>query len=85
MTHEHTLGAVAGAIVEGPSRGRSVPSPKLTLEEDAGRTTSGLIGAIWQVRDNLSLDAGWRVARSDGGNCGSFVPASRGRFRSVRE
>jgi hypothetical protein len=41
------------------------PVAELTLEQDAGRTTSGLIGAIWQVRHNLSLDAGWRIARAE--------------------
>ena len=72
ITHDHTLGAVAGAIVEGPSRWAIRPVAELTLEQDAGRTTSGLIGAIWQVRHNLSLDAGWRVARSEGADVREF-------------
>jgi hypothetical protein len=72
ITHDHTLGALAGAIVEGPSRWAIRPVAELTLEQDAGRTTSGLIGAIWPVRHNLSLDAGWRVARSDGENLREF-------------
>jgi hypothetical protein len=72
ITHDHTLGAGAGAIVEGPSRWAIRPVAELTLEQDAGRTTSGLIGAIWQVRKSLSLDAGWRVARSEGADVLEF-------------
>jgi hypothetical protein len=30
-----------------------------------GRTFSGLIGAIWQVRDNLSFDVGVRRALTE--------------------
>jgi hypothetical protein len=66
MTHEHALAGAAGAIVEGPSHWTVRPVAELILEQDAGRTVSGLIGAIWQLRDNLSVDAGWRVARLDG-------------------
>jgi hypothetical protein len=72
ITHDHTLGAVAGAIVEGPSRWAIRPVSELTLEQDAGGRTSGLIGAIWQVRHDLSLDAGWRVARSAGEDLREF-------------
>jgi hypothetical protein len=66
MTHEHTLGAVAGAIVEGPSRWTVRPVAEVVLEQDDGRTVSSVVGAIWQVRKGLSLDLGWRVARADG-------------------
>ncbi len=72
ITHDHSLGAFAGAILEGPSKWLIRPVAELTLEQDARRTTSGLIGAIWQVRHNLSLDAGWRVARSDGDDLREF-------------
>jgi cbb3-type cytochrome oxidase subunit 3 len=72
ITREHSLGAFAGAIVEGPSNWVIRPVAEVTLEQDAGRTTSALIGAIWQVRHNLSLDAGWRVARSEGADVREF-------------
>ncbi len=72
ITHDHSLGAFAGAILEGPSKWLIRPVAELTLEQDVGRTTSGLIGAIWQVRDNLSLDVGWRVARSEGADVREF-------------
>ena len=66
MTHEHTLGAVAGAIVEGPSRWAVRPVAEAVLEQEDGRTVSGVVGAIWQVRKGLTLDLGWRVAHADG-------------------
>jgi hypothetical protein len=72
VTHDHRLGAFAGAIVEGPSRWAIRPVAEVTLEQDGGRTTSGLIGAIWQVRHNLSFDLGWRVARSEGADVREF-------------
>jgi hypothetical protein len=65
ITHEHTLGAVAGAIVEGPSRWAIRPVAEAVLEQDGGRTVSAVVGGIWQVRHGLSLDAGWRIARAD--------------------
>jgi hypothetical protein len=66
VTHEHTLGAMAGAIVEGPSRWAVRPVAEVVLEQDAGRTVSSVVGGIWQVRKGLSLDAGLRIARADG-------------------
>lgn len=72
VTHDHSLGAFGGAIVEGPFRWVIRPVAEVTVEQDAGRTMSGLIGAIWQVRHNLSLDAGWRVARSEGTDAREF-------------
>jgi hypothetical protein len=84
ITHDHNLGAFAGTIVEGPYKWVIRPVAEVTLEQDAGRTTSALIGAIWQVRHNLSLDAGWRVAWSEGADVREFVPALHGRFRSAQ-
>ena len=66
ITHEHTLGAVAGAILEGPSRWAVRPVAEVVVEQDAGRTVSSVVGGIWQVRKGLSLDAGLRIARADG-------------------
>jgi hypothetical protein len=72
ITHDHTLGAVAGTIVEGPSRWTIRPVAEMVLEENAGRTVSALVGGIWQVRKNLALDAGWRIARADGATLREF-------------
>jgi hypothetical protein len=72
ITHEHSLGGIASGIVEGPSRWAVRPVAEIVLEQNDGRSVSGVIGGIWQVRDKLSLDAGWRLARADGANSREF-------------
>jgi hypothetical protein len=72
ITHDHSLGAVAGAIVEGPSRWVIRPVAEAVLEQDAGRTISSVVGGIWQVRHGLSLDTGWRIARAEGATLREF-------------
>ncbi len=44
------------------------PVAEIFYEEELGQihTISGLIGAIWQVRDNLSFDIGFRHALMNG-------------------
>ena len=66
------MGAVAGAIVEGPSRWAIRPVAEAVLNQDVDRTVSGLVGGIWQVHHNLSLDAGWRIARTNGDTLREF-------------
>ncbi len=46
------------------------PSTKVFVEDeqDSPTTISGLVGAIWRVRDGLSFDAGLRLARAGGVN-----------------
>ena len=66
VTHDHRLAGLGGAIIEGPSRWVVRPVAEFLLEHDEVRTVSGLLGAIWKVRENLSLDVGWRVARRGG-------------------
>jgi hypothetical protein len=54
-----------GAIVEGP-RGWTVrPVAELFHAPEFGqqRTSSALVGALWQIRDTLSIDAAVRRAR----------------------
>jgi hypothetical protein len=72
ITHNHTLGGAAGAIVEGPSRWAIRPVAEAVLEQNDGRTASGVVGGIWQVRKGLSLDAGLRIARADGATLREF-------------
>jgi len=45
-------------------------------EEDfgVGHTISGQVGAIWQVRDNLSFDVGFRLAIINGSSSTKSVP-----------
>jgi hypothetical protein len=54
-----------GAIVEGPYDWPVRPVAEVFHEREFGveRVFSGLVGAIWQVRDALAFDAGLRAAR----------------------
>jgi hypothetical protein len=72
IAHDHTLGAIAGAIVEGPSRWAVRPVAEMVLAQDVDRTVSGLVGGIWEVRHTLSLDGGWRMARTNGATVREF-------------
>jgi hypothetical protein len=53
------------AILEGPHDWTVRPVAEIFHEREFGtsRETSGLLGAIWQVRDNIAVDAGFRMAR----------------------
>ena len=64
LTREHHGDVFVSSIVEGPSKWTVRPVAEVFYEEEFGHshTISGLIGAIWQVRDNLSFDVGVRHA-----------------------
>lgn len=68
ITREHHADLFAGAIIEGPSKWKVRPVAEVFYEEEFGqaRTMSGLIGAIWQVRENLAVDVGVRHALVNG-------------------
>jgi hypothetical protein len=53
-----------GTIVEGPHDWKIRPVAELRYERefDAKETFSGLVGAIWKIRDNLAVDFGVREA-----------------------
>src|ERR1700732_4198648 len=57
-----------GGIIEGPSKWSIRPVAEFFYEREFGQseTLSGLIGLIWQVRDNLSFDVGLRHALTNG-------------------
>lgn len=62
LSREHQLGGFGGAILEGPSTWALRPVVEVFLEREPGRyRASGLVGGIWQVRENLALDAGVRL------------------------
>jgi hypothetical protein len=65
-TREHEPGVFLGAIFEGPYSWRIRPVAEVFTEHASGsaRVTSGLVGAIWRVRDGLSFDVGVRSARA---------------------
>jgi hypothetical protein len=66
VTRAHDWGGFGGAIVEGPSRWPVRPVAEAIIQREAETTVGGLVGAIWEVKDHLSLDAGWRAASVHG-------------------
>jgi hypothetical protein len=66
VTRAHDFARAVGLIAEGPSSWRVRPVLEVVAEQEDSRTSSGLVGAIWQPREHLSVDAGWRRARVDG-------------------
>lgn len=52
------------AIIEAPFKWLIRPVAEVFYDNEFGvaQQFSGLIGAIWQVRDTLSLDVAWRFA-----------------------
>jgi hypothetical protein len=68
LTREHRADLFVGAIAEGPAKWVVRPVAEVFYEEEFGQahTVSGLIGAIWQVRENLAVDVGLRHALVNG-------------------
>lgn len=67
-TREHDLSLFSGVILEGPHTWTVRPVVELFVDHDfdAETTCSGLAGAIWTVRDSLSVDVAGRMASIDG-------------------
>jgi hypothetical protein len=67
-TRGHEPGAFGGLILEGRDAWAVRPVAELFVESERGTATtvSGLVGAIWRVREGLSLDAAVRRARAGG-------------------
>jgi hypothetical protein len=65
VTRQRHGDVFVGAIIEGPRDWTVRPVAEIFRERDFGRltTTSALIGAIWQVWEDLSIDRGLRHAR----------------------
>jgi hypothetical protein len=68
LTRDQHADLFAGAIFEGPSKWTVRPVAELFYEKEFGKseTVSGLVGLIWQVRDDLSFDVGVRHALTNG-------------------
>jgi len=68
LTREHHADLFAGVIIEGPSKWTVRPVAELFYEKEFGKseTVSGLVGLIWQVREDLAFDVGLRHALTDG-------------------
>ena len=65
LTREQHADIFIDAIVEGPHEWPVRPVAEFFHERDFGQfqTRSALVGAIWQVKDNLAIDFGLRGAR----------------------
>jgi hypothetical protein len=68
LSRDHNADLFLGAIIEGPSKWKVRPVAEFFYEDEvaASHTVSALVGAIWQVRDNLSFDVGFRHALTNG-------------------
>jgi hypothetical protein len=68
LTREHRADLFAGVIIEGPQKWTVRPVAEIFYEKEFGRTetVSGLVGLIWQVREDLAFDAGIRHALANG-------------------
>jgi hypothetical protein len=68
LTRDQHADVFTGIILEGPSKWVVRPVAEFFYEEEFGqtRTFSALVGAIWQVKDNLSFDVGFRHAIVNG-------------------
>jgi len=65
VTRQQHADLFLSAIAEGPHEWPVRPVAEVVYERDFGRleTKSALIGAIWQVRDDLAVDVGLRGGR----------------------
>jgi hypothetical protein len=65
LTREQHADHSLDTIIEGPHDWVVRPVSELFYERNVGlfRTRSALIGAIWQIQDNLAVDFGVRGAR----------------------
>jgi hypothetical protein len=68
LTRQQTGEAFTSIIIEGPAKWTVRPVAEVFYEQEINQSTtiSGLIGLIWQVRDNLSFDVAFRHAITDG-------------------
>jgi hypothetical protein len=65
LTRQQHADYFLDTIIEGPRDWLVRPAAEIFYERDVGlfRTRSALIGAIWQVQDNIAVDFGVRGAR----------------------
>ncbi len=68
LTRAGRLDLFGGAIVEGPYRWAVRPVAEVFVEREfeTSWAVSGLLGAIWRTREDLSVDIGLRAARLNG-------------------
>jgi hypothetical protein len=74
LTREQHADYFLDTIIEGPHDWVVRPVSEIFYERDVGlfRTRSALIGAIWQVQDNIAVDLGLRGAHLNDHNVGEI-------------
>jgi hypothetical protein len=74
LTREQHADYFLDIIIEGPHDWAVRPVSEAFYERDVGlsRTRSALIGAIWQVKDNIAVDFGLRGARVNDHSAGEI-------------
>ena len=73
-TREQHADYFLDSIIEGPHDWAVRPVAEFFYESDVSlfRTGSALVGAIWQVQDNIAVDFGLRGARTNGQTAGEI-------------
>jgi hypothetical protein len=68
LTRNQNADVFTSLIIEGPAKWTVRPVTEFGYEEEFGQahTVSALIGAIWQVRENLAFDVAFRRATTNG-------------------
>jgi hypothetical protein len=74
ITREQHVDYFLDSIIEGPHDWPVRPVAEIFYESDVSvfRTGSALVGAIWQVQDNIAVDVGLRGARINSQTAGEI-------------
>jgi hypothetical protein len=74
LTRQQHADYFLDGIIEGPHDWSVRPVAEFFYENDVSlfRTGSALVGAIWQVQDNIAVDFGLRGARTNGQTAGEI-------------
>jgi hypothetical protein len=74
LTRQQRADYFLDSIIEGPHDWPVRPVAEIFYESDVSlfRTGSVLVGAIWQVQDNIAVDFGLRGARTNGQTAGEI-------------
>jgi hypothetical protein len=74
LTRQQHVDYFLDTIIEGPHDWVVRPVAEIFYESDVSlfRTGSALVGAIWQVQDNIAVDVGLRGARINGQTAGEI-------------
>jgi len=74
LTRQQHVDYFLDTIIEAPHQWVVRPVAEIFYESDVSlfRTGSALVGAIWQVQDNIAVDVGLRGARINGQTAGEI-------------